>query len=238
MQTSNACSCPRCHFFLGYSATQPTFNRRRTTLIGACLNCDYRLPIRAILRGKRSRLTPPQRAASNLALVTGSSIAADQVKQAYAGTVPRYCARELRAVGQALEQLHVKSFNLRRAGQSYLIWERESAARAAMSPLSDRPVSTAPRYRFSRTDIERIERAGISQRSQYFHPVNGHKLSHLLRTLGAQIERRGQRLLGLTWHDQAVSVILQSPRGKRHVEEIRTEILYDLWVRMYLRRAR
>lgn len=237
MQTLNACSCPRCHFFLGYSTTLPSFNNRRTTLLGACLNCDYRLPIHAILRGKRSPLTPPQRAASTLVAVEGTSPGRQRFRQASAGTVPRYCARELRAVGQALEQLHVRNFNLRRAGKAYLIWQRDSAPPATKPPLKRAPVSPAPNYRLSRDDIERIERDGKSRRSQYFHPVNGHKLSHLLRTLGAQVERRGQRLLGVTWRDDAVSVVVETRPGRRHVEQIRTEILYDLWVRMYLRRA-
>jgi len=92
-------------------------------------------------------------------------------------------------------------------------------------------------YRFDSDDIVRIERDGISQRSQYFHPVDGRKLSHLLRTLGAHVERSGRRLMGIHWRETSVGVIVES-RGRCRVEPIRTDILYDLWVRMYLRRAR
>lgn len=228
MQTLNACACPRCNFFLGYSTTQPSFNHRRTALMGACLNCGYRLPIHAILRGKRPPPALPLRAAPILTVLEGPANGSRRFRRASTGTVPRHCARELRAVGQALEQQGVRDFNLRRTGQGYLIWERDSASH--FHPI-------APSYRFDRSDIERIERDGISRRSQRFHPVNGHKLSHLLRALGAQIERRGQRLLGLTWSADAVGVVVEQRRGRRRVEQVRADILYDLWVRMYLRRA-
>lgn len=219
MPTLNACPCPRCGFFLGYSTTRPAFNNQRTIVIGSCLNCDYRLPVRAVLRGKDSpRLSEP-RGETHLSLVQ-SKLHQPELPKPQSRAI-RNCARELRAVGQALEQLQLKNFHLKLDEGGYLIWHD----------------SKQPTYRLSSAEVERIERNGRSQRSQYYHPVNGHRLSHLLRTLGAQIERRGQRLLGLTWRATAVNVVVKNKRGELCVEPLRSDILYDLWVRMYLRRA-
>lgn len=239
MQTLNARSCPRCDFFLGYSTTQASYGHQQTTVIGCCLNCDYQLPIRALLRGKRrplSALAP--RAGSHLTVISRQP---PQLRQlARKAPLPRNCAGDLRAVGQALEQLQLKNFNLKRDGRSYLIWNRDSAYSPDNIKLPHMAGldSTAPNYRLSAEDVERIEREGVSRRSQRFHPVDGHKLSHLLRALGTQIERRGRRLLGITWREEAVRVIVESARGRRRIEPIRSDVLYDLWVRMYLRRAR
>lgn len=239
MQTLNARGCPRCDFFLGYSTTRPSFDRRRTALIGACLNCGYRLPIHAILRSQRPPVALSQRAAPILTVIEGPVPRSKRLRQAPAGSFPRHCARELRAVGQALEQLQLKNFNLKRDGRSYLIWHQNPAGSPGRSrrPRKTWHDSTAPDYRFRAEDVERIERDGISRRSKHFQPVDGHKLSHLLRTLGTQIDRRGQRLLGITWRAEAVSVIVEGARGRRRIEPIPTDLLYDLWVRMYLRRA-
>lgn len=247
MLTLNACSCPRCHFYLGYSTTEPSFNNRRTTVIGSCLNCDYRLPIHAILRGRRPLPPSQEPSRSNLRLIQGNAASAKLVAARLrrrrtthnpTGAPALDYGRDLRAVGQALEQLQLKSFHLKRDGRSYLIWNRDTAASSHNKKmLKSWPERKDPNYRLSRDDIDRIHRDGVRQRRTRYYPVDGHKLSHLLRTLGAQIQVRGQSLLGITWGEPTVSVVIETAHGRRHIEEIRTDTLYDLWVRMYLRRA-
>lgn len=207
--------------------------------MGACLNCGYRLPIHAILRGKRPPLALSKRAAPILTVIEGPITRSKRLRQASAGIVPRHCARELRAVGQVLEELQLKNFSLKRNGGSYLIWNRDCAYSPGRGklPLMAWHDSTKPDYRLSAEDVERIERDGVGRRQNHFQPVDGHKLSQLLRTLGTQIERRGQRLLAITWREGTVSAVIEGARGRRRIEPIRTDLLYDLWVRMYLRRA-
>jgi hypothetical protein len=252
MLTLNASTCPRCHYFFGYSTTQPDFSNRRTTLIGSCLNCDFRLPIHAILRGRRTALTPERTSGSSLRLVPGKLASLTTVARAPnrrpsatapSSAVSQYYGRDLRAVGQALEKLQLKQFTLKRAGRSYFIWHHDQTQPAAshqwtLEPLRKRAASTAPTFRLDPADVERIELAGRVRRQKAHSVTNGHRLSHLLRTLGEHIKSRGQQLLGITWRESSVSVVIETAKGRRCVEEFRTDFLYDLWVRMYLRRAR
>jgi hypothetical protein len=251
MFTLNACTCPRCHYFFGYSTTQPGFSNRRTTLIGSCLNCDYQLPFHALLRGRRTSPAVQRTTVSRLKLVPGKlpSFAPVALAPRHRGsaTAPSSAAcqcygRDLRAVGQALEKLQLKNFTLKRAGQSYFIWARDPAqanpsSQRTFESFRKRTTPIAPTFRLDPDDLERIEHAGKVRRQKTYSVTNGHNLSHLLRTLGEHINSRGQRLLGITWREQSVSVVIETATGRRRVDELPTDYLYDLWVRMYLRRA-
>jgi hypothetical protein len=251
MLTRNACSCPRCHYFLGYSTTQPDFSSRRTLLIGSCLNCDYRLPFQAVLRGERKLPARQRTGGLNLKLIQGATVRIPRVLPTWrlrrtinppSSAASQYYGRELRAVGQALEKLQLKNFNLKHAGRSYFIWNNDQAQKAH---ATDRPrdlfrksrPAIAPTFRLDPDDLARIECAGKVRRQNTFSVTNGHKLSHLLRTLGEYINSRNQQLLGITWREQSLSVVVETAKGRRRIEEFRTDFLYDLWVRMYLRRA-
>ena len=251
MLTLNACLCPQCHYYLGYSTTQPGFNDRRTIVMGSCLNCDYRLPIHAVLRGRRTLPGLARRSASGLKLILGKSAhfspSAPALRHRRSAHEPSsasspYYGRDLRAVGQALENLQLKNFNLKRAGRTYFIWDRDptqasNSARRSKGPLKIRTPSFAPSYRLDRDDVERIERESVGRRQKTYGVADGRRLSHLLRTLGEQINSRGQHFLGVSWREQSVSVVIETAAGRRQIDEFPTDHLYDIWVRKYLRRA-
>jgi hypothetical protein len=92
------------------------------------------------------------------------------------------------------------------------------------------------RFRYSLRAIEVIERAGASHRQQGTTITDGHSLSQLLRTAGALVEQRGERLLGISWQELSVSIVVQTRQGRREIDVFRPDNLYDLWVRMYLKR--
>ena len=172
-------------------------------------------------------------------------------------------ARHLRVIGQDLEGLRLQAFNLECTGDGYVIWSRPAGTGlddSALSRLSKnrlqklwknnsrtRPYGQeelvtlassvqARRYRYSLSDIERMEHESRSRRYPKPGVADGHSLSQLLRTVGAVVGQRHQRLLGIAWQVLSVSVVVVTPEGKREIDVFRPDNLYDLWVRMYLRR--
>jgi hypothetical protein len=172
-------------------------------------------------------------------------------------------ARHLRVIGQDLERLRLEAFNLECTGDTYLIWSRPGGTGledSALSRLSKNRLKKlwknksrthsygqeelvtlpsslqAKRYRYSFSDIDRMEHESRSRRYRKPAIADGHSLSQLLRTVGAIVGQRHQRLLGISWQDFSVSVVVETPQGGREIDVFRPDNLYDLWVRMYLRR--
>jgi hypothetical protein len=176
---------------------------------------------------------------------------------------PADYARHLRAIGQDLESLRLTRFNLECAGNSYLVWapcETHNREANLLSHLSKTglqrlwknkpephtraqreyvflPSSTSShRLRYSLHELDRIDRQGRSQRCEKRGITDGHSLSQLLRTIGALVAERGERLLGISWEERSVSIVVQTAHERRELDVFRPDNLYDLWVRMYLRR--
>ena len=176
---------------------------------------------------------------------------------------PADYARHLRAIGQDLEALHLSQFNLEFTGDAYLVWVKSGDQVEKSKPLSrisknrlqklwrnrtparaigheeSYPVSaseTGRRLRYTVQELDRIER---EQRARRRHPsgsANGHSLSQLLRTVGDLVGQRSERLLGIAWQDLSVGVVIETPQGRKEIDVFRPDNLYDLWVRMYLKR--
>jgi hypothetical protein len=91
---------------------------------------------------------------------------------------------------------------------------------------------------FDTDDLKRLEREGIEARRRPTAGTHGRRLSHLLRTVGEEVYRRNQRLLAVSWQEQQIAVVAENAGGGREINVMRTDQLYDLWVRMYLRRQR
>jgi len=172
-------------------------------------------------------------------------------------------ARHLRVIGQDLEGLRLEAFNLECTGDIYLIWSRPGGTGLEDSPLSrlsknrlqklwknssrtrsygQEELATLPssarakRYRYSLSDIDRMEHESKSRRYHKPGVTDGHSLSQLLRTVGAIVRQKHERLLGISWQDFSISVVVETPQGRREIDVFRPDNLYDLWVRMYLRR--
>src|SRR5690242_3554134 len=175
---------------------------------------------------------------------------------------PADYARHLRAIGQDLENLHLSTFNLEYVGDAYLVWVRSDSEADAnpvfrisknrlqklwrnkmpMRPIGHeepdhRPQSeSGRRLRYSVYELDRIEREQRARRRQQSGSADGHRLSQLLRTVGDLVNQRGERLLGIAWQELSVSVVVETPRGRKEIDVYRPDNLYDLWVRMYLKR--
>jgi len=259
--------CPQCNYYLGFSVTKSPGKSKETVITSFCLNCSYKLPINRIVRGIRRTTSPLRRAALRLAAVTNrnqpkGSGAYRQAEDTQASFSPLDYTRHLRVIGQDLETLRLKTFNLECTGDAYLVWspsgtaeENQPVARVSKNRLQKlwkkkaQPRShgheerfTLPssvstkRYRYSFRDIERMEYESRSHRRRKTSITDGHSLSQLLRTVGAVVGQRRERLLGISWQDFSISVVVETTQGQRQIDVFRPDNVYDLWVRMYLRR--
>jgi hypothetical protein len=176
---------------------------------------------------------------------------------------PSDYARHLRAIGQDLEILRFSRFNLEFTGDAYLVWVKPSESSDSNQPLlrigksrlqklwrnrtpprtigqeESFPLSssqTGRRLRYSVQELDRIEREQRARRRRQSTNADGHSLSQLLRTLGDMLGQRSERLLGIAWQDLSIGVVLETPQGRKEIEVFRPDNLYDLWVRMYLKR--
>ena len=186
-----------------------------------------------------------------------------QVEDAEKPLSPLDYPRHLRVIGQDLETLRLKTFILECTGDAYLVWSPSGRAETEGHTLSrlgknrlqklwknkSEPRSrgheerfTLPsssptkRYRYSFHDVERMEYESRSHRRRKTSMSDGHSLSQLLRTVGAVVGQRRERLLGISWQDFSISVVVETVQGQRQIDVFRPDNLYDLWVRMYLRR--
>jgi len=176
---------------------------------------------------------------------------------------PADYARHLRAIGQDLENLRLTAFNLEHTGDAYRVWLRpqeQSGAshpllrigkhrlqklwrdRALPRPLGQEEIYRAAgsqvgrRLRYSVQELDRIEKEQRARRRRQSGMADGHSLSQLLRTVGDLVRQRGERLLGIAWQELSVGVVVETAQGRREIDVYRLDNLYDLWVRMYLRR--
>jgi hypothetical protein len=258
--------CPGCGYYLGFSIVKPPFKSKETAVTSFCLNCNYKLPVRGIIRGSR-RASPLRRGALRLASMKKHEQTptreSDQVESAESSLALSDYARHLRVIGQDLEGIRLEAFNLECTGDGYLVWPRPGDGGLEGSPLArlsknrlqklwknksrtrsygQEELVTLPssvqakRYRYSLSDIDRMEQESRSRRYPKPAVTDGHSLSQLLRTVGAIVAQKHERLLGISWQDFSVSVVVETTQGQRQIDVFRPDNLYDLWVRMYLRR--
>ena len=176
---------------------------------------------------------------------------------------PADYARHLRAIGQDLEHLHLCAFNLEYTGDAYLVWLRPDDQGEISNPLlrisknrlqklwrNKTPPRTlgheefytlassqvGKRLRYSVQELDRIEREQRARRRKQSGNADGHCLSQLMRTIGDLVGQKGDRLLGIAWQELSVGVVVETPHGRKEIDVFRPDNLYDLWVRMYLKR--
>jgi hypothetical protein len=264
MAKYRARTCPHCHYYVAFSISKPAVKPHEATVTSFCLNCGYKIPVRSIIRGIRRAASPARRGLLRLVNAAKQShIARNETDQQTEGrSIPSDYGCHLRAIGQDLEKLRLSRFNLEHNGNSYLVWLNADTIDSPPLPafLANRrfrrlwtdhvhprpqgreeyitvsPLRRMKRYCYTPREIENIEQAGRQRRRLQSAVADGHSLSQLLRTVGALVNQRNQRLLGVSWQELSVSVVFENDRGQREIEVFRPDHLYDLWVRMYLRR--
>lgn len=161
----------------------------------------------------------------------------------------------LRPVGQMLEPLQIESFSLKveDSGVSVHAQKREQAAaqtpgvslrvtwqifrRKKTEPEHDpQPSSGALEVYYTRDDIARMDTEGQSRRQGAGGKPEAHALSQILRAVGAFVDQKQGRLVGVSMDGQEISIEYESALKRNLTEKFTVASLYDFWVKMYLRR--
>jgi hypothetical protein len=257
--------CPSCRFFVGFSVTKMPASDKEVGVISFCLNCSYRLPIHTVLNGFRRATAKFGRnrlkLANSFAVDRQVESAEDKTSRGPISNnriiPPESYSRHLRVIGQQLQEEGIDSFNLQCGGDGYAVWTRANAVtwpNRSLFNFSSRLENwwglrnhgqddyqiRAPRgharLEYSLDDLARMDLGARIHRDPRSGFANGHSLSQLLRTVGSLAYQRNHRLLAISWGDISICVVIETAQGKREIEVFRPDNLYDIWVRMYLRR--
>jgi len=163
-------------------------------------------------------------------------------------------ARELRAVGQALEGQQFISLDLEIEGDSYVVHGRASVPKNAqtsfLSFVGDLVVSvlrgnSRPRksageveYRYSPAQVQDIDVRGRGKREAADKMPDPYSLSQILRGAGTYLDKREKAsLVGISIEGQWVTVRYKAADGR--IEQLKQDLeyFYDYWVKAYLRRS-
>lgn len=172
-------------------------------------------------------------------------------------------AQPLRAIGQALEILHVQSFEMEPVTDGFFVRgtvplsDRESRNNslshtlrsiwgslpggAATEPesgnLDEVGELSKVELLYTEKDVERLEEEGRGRRVDARRTANPSTLSQMLRCLGGYLSQKRARLLKIAQQANSVFVEYETSLGTNVKETLSVADIYDIWVRMYLQRA-
>jgi hypothetical protein len=160
----------------------------------------------------------------------------------------------LRPVGQMLESLQIESFSLKVEDQGVAVfaerpetptpapnlslkvsWQIFRRKKAEPEP-EPQPSSGSLELHYSHEDIARVDSEGQTRRSGKAGSPEAHTLSQILRAVGAFVDQKQGRLLGVTKDGHDLSIEYESVFKRASIEKFTVASLYDYWVKMYLRR--
>jgi hypothetical protein len=131
MPTYRARSCPNCNYYFGFTVAHSRLKRTEAPVNGVCLNCGYKIPMRAVVLGaKKAPLQPKRRLtrsgfAPRAAQKPKGPLSAETKTELGAASSSHLYAVALRAIGQQLETLQHNKFNLECRDGAYLVWARK-----------------------------------------------------------------------------------------------------------------
>ena len=166
----------------------------------------------------------------------------------------REFAKELRALGQAIEKFSFSTFNLQIDSGIYVVTGR------ATSPLEDvkfsfsrfvrellRGADPTPtltttvgqiNLRFSPEEIEKFDVRGRVKRQDAGKMPDPYSISQILRGAGSYLDNRDvTNLVGITLKEKWVTVSYQTAEGRLEQAKQDLEYFYNYWVKMYMRRS-
>ncbi len=164
-------------------------------------------------------------------------------------------SKTLRVIGQVLEKFQAKAYDIVCYGNCYLVrcqtqeqerkvksfpnflrlWREEAEPMVGVGPNQRPPMNVELIY--TSKDIARLDEHAKACRRDPQGMPNSHCLSNMLRGTGAVLDaKKNPRLLLASNHDHTVVIIYQTSNGVRRVEEHPVALLYDTWVKTYLKR--
>lgn len=165
----------------------------------------------------------------------------------------RHFARELRALGQALEKFQFSAFDLELKSGVYVVTGRAVTVERIKFSFSrflrDLFQGTMPRttltysqnhmdLRFSPDEIQEFDARGKIKRQDAQQMPDPYSISQILRGAGSYLDNRdATRLSAISLRGRWVTVSYESVDGRLEQSKQDLEYFYDYWVKMYMRRS-
>jgi hypothetical protein len=162
-------------------------------------------------------------------------------------------ARQLRALGQALEKFSFSAFDLELKSGSYLVRGRAISTenvrfsflrfvRELLRGTTARPMLSCSDGQldlcFSPEEIEKFDVRGRVKRQDASKMPDPYSISQILRGAGSYLDNRDvMSLIGISLKGKWVTVSYQTAEGRLEQAQQDLEYFYDYWVKMYLRRS-
>ena len=162
-------------------------------------------------------------------------------------------ARQLRALGQALEKFSFSTFDLELRSGNYLVTGRATSTenirfsfsrfvRELLRSSTARPTLSCADNRvdlcFSPDEIEKFDLRGKVKREDANKMPDPYSISQILRGAGSYLDNRDvTTLVGVSLNGKWVTVRYETPEGRLEQAKQDLEYFYDYWVKMYLRRS-
>src|SRR5207244_5655933 len=101
-----------------------------------------------------------------------------------------------------------------------------------------RPVTvTQFELRYTPKDVDRLESEGRAKRMDPRRIPDAGSLLQLFRTIGAYIGQKCARFLKVSWNGNSIVLLYETSSGRLNDEVLTVSDLYDVSVRMYMKRA-
>ena len=152
-----------------------------------------------------------------------------------AGCNSKSFARQLRALGQALERFRFSAFDVKIEDGSYLVVVKAN-------PISRHPDITSIESQidlpFSQEEIERFDWHGKKRRQDSSKMPDPYSVSQILRGAGFYLDHRSvANLMEISLKEKCVTVCYETREGRLEHTEHDFEYFYDCWINIYLRQS-
>jgi len=165
----------------------------------------------------------------------------------------REFAKELRALGQAIEKFKFSTFDLQLESGIYVVTGRAISVEKVKFSFSKFVVEllrgSSPTgavtttvgknaLRFSPEEIEKVDVRGRVKRENSNKMPDPYGISQILRGAGSYLDNRDvTTLVGITLKDKWVTVRYRTTEGRLEQAKQDLEYFYNYWVKMYMRRS-
>jgi len=159
-----------------------------------------------------------------------------EIANPLAGCNSKSFARQLRALGQALERFRFSAFDVKIEDGSYLVVVKAI-------PISRHPNVTSIEsqidLRFSQEEIERFDWHGKKSRQDSSKMPDPYSVSQILRGAGFYLDHRSvANLMEISLKEKCMMVRYETREGRLEHTEHDFEYFYDCWINIYLRHSR
>lgn len=172
---------------------------------------------------------------------------------ARAGGAVRDFAKDLRALGQALEKFQFSAFDLELKSGLYVVTGRAVTTEPIKFSFSQflrelfrgalpRTTLTYSQDQmdltFSPEEIDQFDARGKGKRQDPNKMPDPYSISQILRGAGSYLDNRDVATLSaISLRDKWVTVVYESVDGRMEQAKQDLEYFYDYWVKMYMRRS-